>query len=160
MLLAALYAVSGALCWIGAAVPMHPDTPVRLLSALGAVGLGCGAALAWTAARVRPWVLHVALVLFSLLLGLLAWRSVTAVGIVGLGPAQVAVGLYAAHFLPLPAARVHTAVLLLSAGAGAWAAGPSGFLVSWSPSWPPWPRSPRCRAGWRGGCARRRPPIR
>ena len=131
VLLAALYAVSGALCWIGAALPMHPDTPVQLLRVLGTVGLSAAAALGWAAARVRPWVLHAALVLYSLLLGLLAWRSATAVGIVGLGPAQVAVGLYAAHVLPLPAARLHAALLLASTGAGAWAAVPSGFLAPW-----------------------------
>jgi diguanylate cyclase (GGDEF)-like protein len=131
VLLAALYAISGLLCWVGAAVPMDPRTPVDLLWALGTVGLGGGLVLAAAADRVRPWILHAGLVLLSLLIGVLAWRSVTAVGIVGLGPVLVAVGLYAAHFLPLPAARLHAGLLLLSAGAGAWAAAPSGFLASW-----------------------------
>ncbi|WP_346619369.1 GGDEF domain-containing protein [Blastococcus montanus] len=130
-LLAALYAICGVLCWIGAALPMHPETPVRLLWALGAVGLGAGAGLWWGAARLRPWVLHVALALVSVLVGVLAWRSATAVGVIGLGPVQISVGLYAAHFFSLPAARLHAAFAVLCAGLGAWAAAPSGFLAPW-----------------------------
>ncbi|MGY2082201.1 diguanylate cyclase domain-containing protein [Blastococcus sp. SYSU DS0539] len=132
-LLAVLYAVSGALCWAGAAAPMDESTPVGLLQVLGAVGVGAGAGLAVAGARVRPWALHVAVALLSVLIGLLAWRSATAVGIVGLGPAMIAVGLYAAHFLPPATARLHAALVILAGSAGAWAAAPSGFLAAWLP---------------------------
>ncbi|TYP82874.1 GGDEF domain-containing protein [Blastococcus xanthinilyticus] len=132
-LLALLYLVAGALCWGGAAVPMAPGTPVGLLWVLGAVGLVTGAALAWAAGRVPPWALHAGVAAFAVLIGLLAWRSATAVGIVGLGPAQLAAGMYAAHFLSLPAARAHAALLIVAASAGAWAAAPGGFLPAWLP---------------------------
>jgi diguanylate cyclase (GGDEF)-like protein len=67
----------------------------------------------------------------SLFIGLLAWQSATRVGIVGLGPVLIALGLYAAHFFSLRAARVHVLLLVVLASAGAWAARPSGFLVQW-----------------------------
>nr|WP_239521166.1 GGDEF domain-containing protein [Blastococcus saxobsidens] len=130
-MLATLYAVSGALCLVGAALPMVRTTPVALLWTLGLLGLGIAAGLWRTARSVRPWVLHAAVALASVLVGVLAWRSATAVGIVGLGPALIALGLYAAHFLPPPAARVHAAFALLAGSAGAWAAEPSGFLSPW-----------------------------
>ncbi|MGY2004023.1 GGDEF domain-containing protein [Blastococcus sp. SYSU DS1024] len=130
-LLAVLYATSAALCWLGAARPMDDDTPVGLLWALGAVGLSAGAALRAAAERVPRWVLHAGVALLSVLIGVLAWRSATAVGVVGLGPALIAVSLYAAHFLPLPAARLHAALAVLSGSIGAWAAAPSGFLSAW-----------------------------
>jgi diguanylate cyclase (GGDEF)-like protein len=129
-LLAALYGVSGALCLLGAAMPMHRTTPVGLLVLLGVLGLGIGTGLG-VARAVRPAVLHAAVALGSALVGLLAWRSGTAVGIVGLGPALIALGLYAAHFFPRPAARAHGAFVLLTSSAGAWAAAPSGFLSPW-----------------------------
>ncbi|MGY1915951.1 GGDEF domain-containing protein [Blastococcus sp. SYSU DS0973] len=132
-LLAVVYAVSGALCWVGAAAPMDEATPVGLLQVLGAIGLAGGAGLAVAGARARPWVLHVAVALLSVLVGLLAWRSATAVGVVGLGPAMIAVGLYAAHFLSPPAARWHAALVVVAGSAGAWAAAPSGFLAAWLP---------------------------
>lgn len=42
-------------------------------------------------------------------------------------------GLYAAHFLSLTAARLHAAAVIVAASAGAWAAAPSGFLSAWLP---------------------------
>lgn len=130
-LLVALYLVSGALCFAGAVWPMHPDTPVGLLSALGCVGVVGGAALALLRRHLPTWALDGALGLLSVLIGVLAWRSATAVGIVGLGPATIAVGLYAAHVLPLAAARAHAAVLVVGASIGAAAAAPSGFAPTW-----------------------------
>lgn len=130
-LLAALYLVSGALCAAGAAWPMNPDAPVRLLWLLAIVGLGTGGALAAFGRALRPWVTHAALALVSVLIAVLAWRSATPVGIVGLGPAMTAVALYAAHVLPLPAARAHTTFLVAVACAGAAAAEPSGFFQAW-----------------------------
>ena len=130
-LLAALYLVGGALCVAGAVSPMSPDTPVGLLWGLGLVGVALGAALAAFGRALPPWALHAALALVSVLIGLLAWRSATAVGIVGLGPAMTAVALYAAHVLPLPSARAHIAFAVAVASAGAAAAEPSGFLNAW-----------------------------
>jgi diguanylate cyclase (GGDEF)-like protein len=130
-LLAVLYTLSGVLCLVGAAWPMHAGTPVGLLLAVGAVGLTGGAAFWALGARVGWPGVHVGVALVSLLIGLLAWRSATAVGVIGLGPAMIGVGLYAALFLPLRAARLHVAVLTLLATAGALAAGPDGFATAW-----------------------------
>jgi diguanylate cyclase (GGDEF)-like protein len=65
------------------------------------------------------------------LLGLLASRSATAAGIVGLGPVLICIGLYAAHFLTPRAARAHTLLAIGAATVGAIVAAPGHFLLSW-----------------------------
>jgi len=131
LLLAVLYAVSGVLCLASALWPIHPDAPVELTAVMAVIGLAGGAAIWAFRARLRPWVVHAAVGLVSLLIALLAWQSATAVGIVGLGPAVIAVGLYAAHFFELPAARAHAALLVALTTAGAIAARPDRFAVAW-----------------------------
>jgi diguanylate cyclase (GGDEF)-like protein len=131
LLLAVLYAVCGLLCLATAIWPMHPDAPVPLLRALAAIGSFGAAAIWFSRSRVRGWMLHVALALAGVLIALLAWRSATAVGIVGLGPALIALGLYAAHFFDLPAARLHATTAVALASAGAAGAAPGGFFVAW-----------------------------
>ncbi|MGY1711777.1 GGDEF domain-containing protein [Geodermatophilus sp. SYSU D00758] len=130
-LLALLYGVSAALCAVGALTPMSSRTPVPLLWALAATGTA-GAALLWLRRdRLGTGAVHTAVLLMSALVGLLAWRSATAVGVVGLGPAMVTLGVFSAHFLPRRTARLHVGALLVLAGAGALAAEPSGFLPAW-----------------------------
>jgi diguanylate cyclase (GGDEF)-like protein len=129
-LLVLLHALAGVLCTASALWPMSPAGPVRLAWALGAVGLTVAAVL-WLVGPRVPAATHAALGLLSVCTGVLAWRSVTAVGIVGLGPVLIAVGLYAAHFSSLPAARAHAALVIAAASAGAVAAGPSGFVMPW-----------------------------
>ena len=130
-LLAVLYAFSGALCLIAAVWPPHPRSPVALLLAIGIIGLG-GAAVFWAlGARTRWAAIHGAIALAGVLVALLAWRSATAVSIVGLGPTLVAIGLYAAYFFPLTAARLHVLALVTVATAGAIAAAPGHFTVPW-----------------------------
>lgn len=130
-LLAVLYVASGGLCMLGAGWPLRPDTPVELLWALGTVGLVIGAALWLLRGRLPWWALHVAVALASALISLLAWRSVTPVGIVGLGPILIALGLFAAHFFGLAAGRLHAGLLVVLSTAGAWAASPDRFVVQW-----------------------------
>src|SRR3954466_4053744 len=130
-LLALLYVLSGLLCLVGAANPMRPDTPVALLWALEVVGSAGGAAIALLGARLRGWAIHAGVAFAGLLTALLAWRSATALGVVGLGPMLIALGLYAAHFLSLRAARLHVVMITVAASAGALAAKPSGFLMQW-----------------------------
>jgi diguanylate cyclase (GGDEF)-like protein len=131
VLLAVLYAISGALAAMTGVWPMSPDAPVGLLLTTGAVGVFGGTALWLFADRVRGWVLHAAVGLGSVLIALIAAASATAVGIVGLGPAVIALGLYAAHFFSLRAARIHMAVLVVLASTGALLAEPTGFLIPW-----------------------------
>jgi diguanylate cyclase (GGDEF)-like protein len=130
-LLAMLYVVSGGSSLIGAVWPMNPHTPVGLLLIVGVVGLAGGGVFWALGVRVRWWAVHAAVALASVLVGLLAWRSATAVGIIGLGPAMIGIGLYTAHFFSLRAARLHVALLLALATAGAVAAEPGGFVVPW-----------------------------
>jgi diguanylate cyclase (GGDEF)-like protein len=132
LLLAVLYAVSGSLCLAMAVWPMHRDTPVGLLGVLAVVGIGVGAAIWSFRSRLHGWVVHTAVALAGVLIAVIAWRSATAVGVVGLGTAVIAVGLYAAHFFDLTAARVHTALLVVLTTAGAIAAEPDGFAVAWA----------------------------
>ncbi|MDQ1662430.1 MAG: hypothetical protein QOJ68_2410 [Blastococcus sp.] len=130
-LLSALYAVSGLLCLASAIWPMHRETPVGLLAVLAVAGLLGAATLRLVGARLPVWGVHTAVGLISALIGVVAWRSATAVGIVALGPAIIAVGLYAGHFFPSRAGRLHTGFLVVVASVGALAARPAGFLLPW-----------------------------
>ena len=130
-LLALLYGVSGLLCAVGALWPMSRDSPVALLGVLAVVGLAASGVLWVRRAVVSDRAVHVALAVVSLLVGVLAWQSATAAGVVGLGPAMVAVGVFTGHFLAPSPARTHVALLLLCATAGAVAAPPTGFTSPW-----------------------------
>ncbi|WP_222268014.1 GGDEF domain-containing protein [Modestobacter marinus] len=131
-LLAWLYGLSGASCLLGALAPLAPDTPVGLLAGLAGTGLTVGAAL-WAAGPQVPAVLlHGAQLLVAVLVALLASRSVTAAGVVGLGPVLIALGLYAAHFCSAAAARAHAAGAVLLVTAGVAAAPPDRVLLPWS----------------------------
>jgi diguanylate cyclase (GGDEF)-like protein len=129
VLLAVLYAVSGALCLLAAARPMHPDTPVGVLWVLGMVGTVGSLTIRLLAGRLPWWAIHAAVMLMSTLVALLAWRSATAVGIVGLAPALIALGLFSAHFFDLRSARLHVCLLVVIATAGALAAKPEVAAV-------------------------------
>jgi diguanylate cyclase (GGDEF)-like protein len=131
VLLAVLYTVSGSLCLLAAARPMHPDTPVGVLWGLAAVGIGGGLTIGLLAGRLRSWAIHTAVALAGVLVAVLAWKSATAVGIVGLAPALIALGLFAAHFFDLGAARLHVALLVVMASAGALAAVPDVPALAW-----------------------------
>jgi diguanylate cyclase (GGDEF)-like protein len=131
VLLAVLYIVSGVLCLVAAGWPMRSDSPVAVLGVLGCVGTAGGVSLWVLAGRVPWWTLHAAVLLASLLLAALAWRSVTAVGVVSLAPAMIALALFAAHFFDLPSARLHVAALAVLASAGAVAAQPHVPALQW-----------------------------
>jgi diguanylate cyclase (GGDEF)-like protein len=130
-LLAVLHGSGGLFCVAGALWPLSPDTPVALAWVLGAVGLVLSGALVLIGDRLPPAGQHALLALFSLLMGVLAARTVTGVGLVGLGPVLICIGLYAAHFLSLRAARVHALVAVGAASVGAAVASPTRFLLPW-----------------------------
>ncbi len=130
-LLSLLYAVGAVLCAVGALVPVSDRTPVALLWALAGVGAAGSVALWLRRERSGPWVLHAAVLLASAALGVLTWRAATSVGIVGLGPALVTVGVFSGHFFPGWAARLHVGLLLALTTVGALAAAPTGFLPLW-----------------------------
>ena len=130
-LLALLHGAGGLFCLAGARWPMSPDTPVALVGVLGVVGVLLSGSLVAIGDRLPPAGQHALLALFSLLVSLLTARSVTGAGIVGLGPVLICIGLYAAHFLSLRAARAHALVAVGGATVGAAAAAPTGFLLPW-----------------------------
>ena len=131
-LLALLYAVSGGLCLAGAAHPMDPRTPVGLLLGLGATGLAGAALLCGLGRRTPRPVLDGGQVLLAVAVAVLAARSVTPAGVVGLGPMLICLGLYAAHFCSLPAARAHAALAIVLTTAGVVASAPERVLAPWS----------------------------
>ena len=130
-LLALLYGCAATMCAAGALWPMHPRTPVVLLTALAAVGALASATLWHLRDRAPMALVHAALALLSVLTAVLAWRSVTTVGVVGLGPVLVALGVLAGHVLPPAAARLQVAGGVAVVTAGALAAAPGGFVSSW-----------------------------
>jgi diguanylate cyclase (GGDEF)-like protein len=131
VLLAVLYTVSGVFCLAAGIWPMHPDSPVALNIGVGIIAVTSGTAFWVLGVRTRWWAVHATIALGGVLIGLLAWRSVTPVGIVGMGPALIGLGLYAGHFFRLEAARLHALGLVTLASAGAIAAAPGGFTVPW-----------------------------
>ncbi|WP_369141113.1 GGDEF domain-containing protein [Modestobacter versicolor] len=130
-LLALLHGSGALFCLAAALWPMHPETPVGLAWTFGVVGLTVAAGVTAAGDRLPGRVQHALLALFSLLVGVLAARSGTAVGVVGLGPVLVCTGLYAAHFSSLRAARAHVLLAVGAASVGAALAVPTGFLQPW-----------------------------
>jgi diguanylate cyclase (GGDEF)-like protein len=131
-LLAMLHGTAGLFCIASALWPMDADTPVTLGWAFGVLGLAIAGSLVLVGDRLPVAAQHALLALFSVLLGVLAARSATAAGIVGLGPVLTCIGLYAAHFLSLPAARAHALLAVGAASAGALGATPTHFLLPWT----------------------------
>jgi diguanylate cyclase (GGDEF)-like protein len=131
VLLALLYGTGGVFSLLNAAWPMRPDSPVALGWLVGILCVVVAGLLWWRAARLTDVEVHLCLVLGAALVAVLASRSMTAVGVVALGPLIITLCLYAGWFLPMPAARAHAAFTLLLTSAGALLAQPDRFLVFW-----------------------------
>jgi diguanylate cyclase (GGDEF)-like protein len=130
-LLALLYGAGGAFSLLNAAWPFRPDSPVVLSWFVGVLAIALAATMWWRAARLTDLEVHLSLVLGAGLVAVLASQSMTAVGVVALGPIIITICLYAGWFLPLPAARAHVAFTLLLTSAGAGLSAPDNFLVFW-----------------------------
>ncbi|MGY1654061.1 GGDEF domain-containing protein [Geodermatophilus sp. SYSU D01119] len=130
-LLALLYGCAAALCALGALWPMSARTPVALLAVLAVVGGLLAGAFELGRDRLPVAAVHAGLALLAVLTAVLAWQSVTAVGVVGLGPALVALGVLAGHVLPPVQARLHVLGAVATVSAGVLAAAPSGPLAPW-----------------------------
>ena len=131
VLLALLYGTAAMFCLASALWPMSPHSPVALGWTLAALGFGIAGTLLAVGERLPPAAEHLLLAVFSVLVGVLASRSATAVGIVGLGPVLICLGLYGAHFLSLAAARAHVLLAVGAATVGAVAAAPGTFVQPW-----------------------------
>ena len=87
VLLAVLYTVSGALCLVGGRLAAAPQQPGRAEPRRSGSSRWPAGRPSWAlGVRTRWWAIHAAIAFGGVLIGLLAWRSVTAVGIVGPGP--------------------------------------------------------------------------
>jgi len=129
--LALLYALGGLLSLSSATWPLDPASPVALLRAVGGIGLAAAVTILLVGRRWPAGVVHVGFALMSVLVGLLAARSVTAVGVVGLGPVAIATSLFAAHAFTAAAGRTHVLVLLAAACTGAALSAATNFAVPW-----------------------------
>jgi diguanylate cyclase (GGDEF)-like protein len=130
-LLALLYGTGGAFSLLNAAWPLHPESPVALSLLAGVLGVAGAAVLWWRASRLTDVEVHTALVVAAVLVAVLAAQSMTAVGVVALGPIIITICLYAGWFMPLAAARAQAALTVVLASAGAALARPDMFLVPW-----------------------------
>jgi len=126
VLLALLHLAGGVMLLGGALAPQRPETPVPLIAVVACLGLASGTVLLVLRRRVRAWGIHLAVAEMSAVIALLAHVSVTPGGIVGLGPALVCVGMYAAHVMPPRQARAHLWPALAAATVGAAASGVDG----------------------------------
>jgi len=129
--LALVYALGGLLCLVSARWPLAAQSPVALMAALGGSGLLIAVAVLLLGRRWPAGVVHVGFVALSAVVALSAAVSVTAVGVVGLGPMVIAACLYAAQSFSAPAARAHGVCLLVLATAGAVLSTAEGLVLPW-----------------------------
>ncbi len=129
--LALVYALGGLLCLASACCPLAPDSPVALFRVLAGVGVVAAAAVLVLGRWWPAVVVHVAFVVFGALVALVAARSVTPVGVVGLGPVLIAASLYAAHSFATTTGRVLVLLLGAAATGGAIASPAGGFTIPW-----------------------------
>ncbi len=129
--LTTFYGVGSVLCLLGALRPIDDDTPVDLLAAIGIIGGLTTAVIWWVGGFLDEPVIHAALGAVSLVVGVLAANTVTQPGTVSLGPVLICIGLYAAHFCSIGAARLHVTTGLVFATAGMLIAVPAPILALW-----------------------------
>ena len=131
-LLAVLYGTAGLFCLATALWPVTSNSPVVLDWVLGTVGVLTAGLLLAVGDRLPAVGQHGLLALFSLLVGIFAAESASAAQVVGLGPVLICVGLYAAHFLSVRAARAHALLAVAAATTGAALAAPGRFTIPWA----------------------------
>ncbi|TXR58180.1 GGDEF domain-containing protein [Quadrisphaera setariae] len=129
--LALVYAISGLLLLVSAAMPLSPHSPLVVIRTLGASGVAGAVVVQLLGRRWPAATVHVAFAVFSTFVMVAAAVSVTAVGVVGLGPAVIAACLYAAHAFSVRAGRAHVLFLLCAATAGALLSAAGTPFVPW-----------------------------
>ena len=81
VLLSLLYGVSGIFSLLNAAWPVSPQSPVVLGMVFGVVGIVVAGYLWWRGGRLTEAEVSGALLLGGALVGILAWQSMTRVGV-------------------------------------------------------------------------------
>ena len=128
--LALLAAVLGTLCLAFAAHPLAPDAPRVLLVVVGVVAAALGAALLAAAARVRPPVLHAALLALTAMHCVLVASAVIEQGLMLSALGFVWTAVYAAYFFRAVVARAYASLLTVAFGASLlFARSPAGVSL-------------------------------
>ena len=97
-LLAWMYLAGGAFCLLAAFVPAHPARRVVPLEIIGCGVVLIAAALFVVGRRFAPWITHILLAGYSVAIGLIAAISVSAAGVVALGPPVIVAAMYSGAF--------------------------------------------------------------
>jgi diguanylate cyclase (GGDEF)-like protein len=128
--LAVMAFVLGAGCLAWAAFPMAQDAPRGLMVGLGLVGVTVALALVLAGAELSPVYLHMTVVLFTTLIGIMVAVAATERGLMMSALGYTWTAVYVAVFFHPRVARGYA--LLMIAGLGVsllWARAPTGIAV-------------------------------
>jgi diguanylate cyclase (GGDEF)-like protein len=115
----ALMALSvGAGCLAAAALPMAQDTPRGLMVGLGLVAITVAMALVLAGPKVSPVYLHIAVVLFTTLIGVMVAVAATEQGLMMSAFGYTWTAAYVAFFFRPDAARAYAALMVAALGLG------------------------------------------
>jgi diguanylate cyclase (GGDEF)-like protein len=114
--LAVMAFVLGAGCLASAAFPMAPDAPRGILIVLGIAGLTLAVALLVAGAAVTPLSLHVTVVLFTTLIGVMVAVAATERGLMMSALGYTWTAVYVAVFFRRGAARRYAVLMITGLG--------------------------------------------
>jgi diguanylate cyclase (GGDEF)-like protein len=114
--LAVMALILGAGCLAAAAFPMAQDAPRGVLVALGLVGVAVALTLVLGGAKVSPVYLHITVVLFTTLIGIMVAVAVTEQGLMMSALGYTWTAVYVAFFFRPKAARRYAALMIAALG--------------------------------------------
>jgi diguanylate cyclase (GGDEF)-like protein len=128
--LAMMSLVLGAGCLALAAFPMAQDAPRGVMLCLGLVGVTIALALVLAGPDVSPVYLHVTVVLFTTLIGVMVAVAATERGLMMSSLGYTWTAVYVAFFFRPGAARLYAALMIAAFGLSLlWARAPTDVLV-------------------------------
>ena len=128
--LAVMALTIGAGCLSLAAFPLAPDAPVALMVGLGVGALTLTVALLLAGPAVSPVQLHVAVLLYTLLISVMVAAAATERGLMLSALGYIWSAVYVAFFFGPAVARRYAAVMITALGVGLVSArAPTGVLV-------------------------------
>jgi len=115
--LAAMAFILGAGCLAWAAFPVAEDAPRGVMVALGLVGVAVALTLLRAGADVSPVGLHITVVLFATLIGVMVAVAATERGLMTSALGYIWTAVYVAFFFRPGAARIYAALMITALGA-------------------------------------------
>jgi diguanylate cyclase (GGDEF)-like protein len=103
-------------CLASAAFPMAQDAPRGVLVVLGLVGVTVAATVVLAGAKVSPVYLHITVVLFTTLIGIMVAVAATEQGLMMSALGYTWTAVYVASFFRPKAARRHAAIMITALG--------------------------------------------